>query len=245
MKAIAEINSAFVEKWQPLELAQIRGQPQTVASLRAFARSPVSKAFLFVGEPGTGKTTAGLCLAAALGVSLRDREFGGLFQIASGDQNGDAVRASVYACRMTPWHGSGWNCLVVNETDKMTEGAATVWLDALEPRNMPRRCIIVFTTNQGLTLEARFRQRCEVHHFLSAVGENRVNALERAANKLIADIWQAELRRSHGAPTARDLPGAIVDGHLSFRQCVQALEPIVRVEKARRSRNPASRKMSN
>ncbi|HUJ08549.1 MAG TPA: AAA family ATPase [Verrucomicrobiae bacterium] len=228
-------NAPFTEKWAPRELRDIVGQPHTVRSLIAFARAPVSKAFLFVGEPGVGKTSAAWCLAAAVGVSIRDREFGGLHQIASGEQTGETVRAKLWACRHTPWHGSGWNCLVINEADNMTESAAACWLDALEPANIPRRCLIVFTTNSGETLDRRFRQRCEVHLFQSAVDDRRKNRVERDADALIQRIWRAELHRND-APTARDLPGVIVDGHLSYRQCLQALEPLIRVEKMKRCR---------
>jgi len=68
---------------------------------------------------------------------------------------------------------------------------------------------------------------------MAAIEEVRVRLDRLEAN----EARQAELRRTHGAPTARDLPGAIVDGHLSFRQCVQALEPIIRMERGKRRRN--------
>lgn len=232
MKRIAKNNNvAFVEKYAPGSLKEIVGQPHVVSSLRGFVRAPTSKAFLFVGDPGTGKTSAARCLAADLGVDLSQREFGGLFVIAAGEQTGEAVRAAMWQCRHRPWHGSGWNVLVVNEADNMTPAAGFVWLDALE--NLPKRTVIVFTTNRGDLLEARFRQRCEVHAFNSAVHITRLNPLEKAANAHIARIWRCELGCDH-APTARDLPGAIVDEQLSIRQCVQALEPIIRAQRRRR-----------
>ncbi|MGH7223102.1 MAG: AAA family ATPase [Gemmataceae bacterium] len=101
--------------------------------------------FAEVGEAGTGKTSAALLLAEALGVQIDQAEFGGLHQIASGEQTGETVRRRMESLRCRPFFGSSWKVLVVNEADAMTPNAAFVWLDALE--DLPPQTVIIFTTN--------------------------------------------------------------------------------------------------
>ena len=76
---------------------------------------------LLLGETGTGKTTAALALAAALGcdVTQNPPEFGGLTVVASGEQTADTVRDLEKFMWRCPFHGSGWKVVVVNEADRM------------------------------------------------------------------------------------------------------------------------------
>jgi len=138
---------ALTKLFQPKSLAEILGQDQAVAVLRAFAARPHPAAMLFAGGTGVGKTSAALALAAALGCDVAAREMGGVTSVASGEQTADAVRGAFQSLWYCPMRGSGWKVLVVNEADRMSTAAETIWLDALE--NIPGRSVIVFTTNAG------------------------------------------------------------------------------------------------
>src|SRR5262249_34867531 len=135
----------LLEKYRPRTLADVLGQPAAVRALQGFAAAPYPHAFLFAGPTGTGKSSAAMCLANDLGIDVDQGELSGLWQIASGDQTGESVRRAVEGLRVTPWAGSGWRLLLVNEADRMTEQAAFVWLDVLE--NLPPKAVVVFTTN--------------------------------------------------------------------------------------------------
>ena len=212
----------LVEKYRPRELGDILGQPWIVSQLEAFVDSPVSTAFLFEGATGTGKTSAAMVLARALGVAVEADELGGLWQIASGEQTGDTVRRAIDNLRVRPWSGSGWKVLIVNEADAMTPNAAYVWLDVLE--NLPSQTVVIFTTNSAAKIPARLRDRCERFAF-TAGGLMMRPALQELVNK----VWLAETGRTD-APDIDDL-GELADenGDMSFRRCLQRLQPLIRV----------------
>lgn len=149
----------LLEKYRPRSLGELLGQPWASHQLQLFAQQPYSAAFLFEGDTGTGKTSAALLLAEALGVQIEQGPFGGLHQIASGEQTGETVRRMMESLRCRPFFGSGWKVLVVNEADAMTPNAAFVWLDALE--DLPPQTVIIFTTNAAGRIPARLRDRCE------------------------------------------------------------------------------------
>src|SRR5262245_49789745 len=155
----------LVEKYRPRTLADIVGQPDIVEQLTLFAREPYPAAFMFSGETGTGKSSAAFALARELGVDVDEGEFGGLSQIASGEQTGETVRTIMNGMRTRPWSGSGWRVLIVNEADAMTANAAIIWLDVLE--NLPTETVVIFTTNAANRIPGRLRDRCERHHFES------------------------------------------------------------------------------
>ena len=83
---------SLTEKYRPTSLDTIWGQDAAVKVLRKFAAAPYSACFIFEGDTGTGKTSAALALASAIGCDLAQKEFGGVQTIASGEQSADAVR---------------------------------------------------------------------------------------------------------------------------------------------------------
>ena len=209
--------ASMVERYRPTALDALWGQERVVKVLRAFAASPSPSAFIFEGATGTGKTSAALALAAALGCDLEQSDFGGVQTIASGEQNADAVRDTFRSASLCPMYGSGWKVVIVNEADRMGLPAETIWLDRLEA--LPRRTVIVFTTNSLERMSQRFIDRCTLLKF-----ESQAKALKPAMIEFARAVWQAE--------TGRELPGgraaelverSVVDGELSFRRVVQTV----------------------
>jgi hypothetical protein len=60
-------NLSITEKYRPKNLAALRGHARIVAMLKSFTKNPCSKAFLFSGPAGTGKTSAAYAIAGELG----------------------------------------------------------------------------------------------------------------------------------------------------------------------------------
>jgi replication-associated recombination protein RarA len=58
--------TSLTAKYQPSTLQGFVGLDEPKAVLAAVAREPYSSAFMFLGNPGTGKTTAGLGFRAPL-----------------------------------------------------------------------------------------------------------------------------------------------------------------------------------
>ncbi len=211
----------LTERYRPMALDSLWGQPKAVAVLRKFAAAAYPAPFIFEGETGTGKTSAALALAAELGCRVDQKEYGGVWQIASGEQTADTVREMVRRMHLCPLMGSGWKVLIVNEVDRISRPAEMVWLDALEA--IPPRTVIVFTTNEAGLLSQRFRDRCTRLTF-----ESDPAKLRQSACRLLSAIWRAETGKPASAKwIASVVDGSVEDGRLSFRRAVQLLQPFV------------------
>lgn len=211
---------SLLEKYAPQSLSDILGQPWITDQLETFAADPYPCAFLFEGETGTGKTSAALLLAKAIGVDVDQAEFGGLHQIAAGEQTGATVREMMKSMHFRPFSGSGWKVLIVNEADDMTTNAMFSWLDALE--NLPPKVVIIFTTNTSKKMQARFRDRCETITFTGAA-----MLLMPFMQELTDRIW-AEEGCEGTPPEVSELHVGDEGGKVSFRRLLQKLTPLVR-----------------
>lgn len=217
LRAVPNVVS-LVEKYRPLSLDAIWGQAKAVKLLRKFAGRPYPCAFLFEGETGTGKTSAALALASALGCDVAQGEFGGVTQIPSGEQSAEAVREMNNRLWNMPFYGSGWKVLVVNEADRMHLSAEMVWLDRLE--NLPKRAVVIFTTNSADRLQSRLKDRCVRVKF-----EYDAAKLTPAAMELAAAVWKAETGQE---PSPERLAAILAETKretscLSFRRLLQVV----------------------
>lgn len=214
----------LVEKYRPDTLDTVAGQSWIVHQLRTWIEVPHSCAFLFAGATGVGKSCTAAALAHELGIPT-DNPFGGFNQIPSGEQDGNSVRAALKGMWHRPLSGSGWKMLVVNEADVMTQGAAAVWLDALE--NLPPQALVIFTTNNPAKIPQRLRDRCERFDF-----ESSAMLLAHDLQDFASRVWLAETGRTDCPVTASF--GDLVDenGDASFRRLLQLMESAVRAARA-------------
>jgi DNA polymerase III delta prime subunit len=195
-----------------------------VRALKTFAANPYPAAFIFEGGTGTGKTSTALALAGELGCKVDQAEYGGVWQIASGEQTADAVREMARRMWVTPLMGSGWKAIVCNECDRMARPAEMIWLDVLE--NLPRRTVVIFTTNDPSNLSQRFRDRCVRLAF-----ESDVAKLRQPAEELFKAVWRRETGTPCRAAVAeRIVDGAVEGGKLSFRRIMQATQQALLTE---------------
>ncbi len=219
----------LTEKYRPQTLAEIRGQAMPMRQLQSFKRNPVSRAFIFHGTQGTGKTCAALALANE--ICGGDDVWHGVTIIPSGDLNADSVRElRLNTLATIPWQGTGWKAVIANEADNLSQTAEFCLLDILE--NLPPKTVVIFTTNNVEKLSPRFRSRCEIIKFAAPVKDfgNGDGTAEAAAQSLIDDVWQKELGHNH-APKLSDLAGWRENGHLSFRSVLSALDPLIRLQR--------------
>lgn len=187
-------------------MQNIFGQPRAVALVNAFLASPESRAFLLHGPTGTGKTSTAHFLSDALQV---DRSpCGGFIEIASGEQGAEAVRDLSRSFRLRPMFGK-WRIVIVNECDRMTPAAETIWLDVLE--NLPPHVVIVFTTNNIDKLSQRFANRCDTIEFYA----------DAAAVAKFARLEWSRLRPGRPFPAALQSAGRRPEWSPSYRLAVQ------------------------
>jgi len=215
----------LTERYRPRDLATILGQPKVVKALQAFTRNPYSAAFLFEGETGTGKTSTAVALAAALGCQVDQADFGGVTQVASGEQTAANVQETCQQLHNRPLLGSGWRVVIVNEADKMTPGAEAIWLDRLE--QLPRQTVVIFTTNFTERLPQRFLDRCQRLKF-----DHDPKRLSNLGSEFLKAVY---LREAQKLPPPGLIEGIVKDvtqhGEFSFRRALQLLTPHVQCVK--------------
>lgn len=216
----------LTERYRPTSLDTLWGQEHVVKVLRKFVANPHPAAFIFQGETGTGKTSAALALAGELGCRVDQGEYGGVWQIASGEQTADAVREMARRMWLTPLTGSGWKVVIVNECDRMARPAEMIWMDVLE--NLTRRTVVVFTTNDAGNLSPRFRDRCTRLTF-----ESDAEKLRALAVAFAAGVWKAETGKRPRPGQAEQIVAAAESGtSLSFRRVVQEIATALAEEEA-------------
>jgi hypothetical protein len=207
-------------------LDDIRGQAAAVESLKSFVAharpTGSSAAFLFHGPTGVGKSSAAWGLAFDLGCDREDPLMGGVIELPSGKQDGQAVEHLLSSLTLRPLFGSGWKVAIINEADLMTRQAEGIWLDGLE-RGLPSRTVIVFTTNNLATISGRLFSRCESVEFTGNPDE-----LRDELHAFIRYVWKRETGK-----TLRRVPAGlglwdIAGGQLSFRLALQQIAPYCR-----------------
>jgi DNA polymerase-3 subunit delta' len=164
---------------------EVVGQPSAVAELRAAAENPSSMthAWLFTGPPGSGRSVAARAFAAALqcnrpggsGGTAEPRGCGVCPQchtvLAGTHADVEFVRPQglslgvrearelVARAALAP-SGHGWQIVVIEDADRLTEGAANVLLKAIEeptPRTVWLLCV-----PSAEDLVVTIRSRCRV-----------------------------------------------------------------------------------
>ena len=204
----------LIDQYRPSCLDELHGQEPIVASLRAFCANPTSKAFLFHGPTGTGKTSAAHALCGELGVDLGSN----WFYVRSGTADAELAERIIDGFRFAPWgDDTAWRVVLVDEADTATPKAKQLWLSILE--SLPERTVIIFTTNHIDKFDARTIHRFQPYEF---------KADDLAGVQAAVDaVWKAETGGTDG-PTLDQLPGVVVNGQASTRHAIQVLEAVIR-----------------
>jgi DNA polymerase III gamma/tau subunit len=211
-------------KYQPKRIEDFCGMAKPKNVMRALLKAPRPCSLLFIGPPGSGKTTMGLAFARQLGA--------GLIHLASAKLTVDNVSETLDRIQYYPPSGWGW-VIVADEADRMSSQAQLAIISALDStaalkptfgggfvQGKPLNVIWIFTCNGSgefgidppASLEPRFLSRCLRLQF-------EAHKLNGDLTNFLGCVWKSETK----AP-APDLK-AIANGAAGcVRDALQALD---------------------
>jgi replication-associated recombination protein RarA len=177
----------LAEKYRPRAIADFVGLDKPKRILGKCATNPYQSAWIFIGPPGTGKTTMALALAEMLRAEVR--------HIPSQQCNVANVEDVIRQCWYVPVSG-GFHLVLVDEADKMSNAAQLHFLSKLDATAFPPQTIFVFTCNATDGLETRFLSRTRQIEFSSY-------GMSSEATQLLESIWEREAKGASAPNFAR------------------------------------------
>jgi replication-associated recombination protein RarA len=194
----------LAEKYRPRAIADFIGLDKTKRILGKFATNPYQSAWIFIGPPGTGKTTMALALAETLRAEVH--------HIPSQQCNVVNVEDVIRQCWYVPVSG-GFHLVLVDEADKMSNAAQLHFLSKLDATAFPPQTIFVFTCNATQGLESRFLSRTRQIEFSSY-------GMASEATRLLEFIWH---REANGA-SAPNFARIVKESSNNVRDALMTLE---------------------
>jgi len=217
----------WAEKYRPRTLDEMIDQDEIVVRLKSFVKAKNVPHCIFAGPPGTGKTTAALCLAHDL-YGENYREY--IMELNASDERGiNVIRETVKTfARTKPIGEVTFKLLILDEADNMTDDAQQALRRTMERYSETARFILV-ANYSGKIIEP-IQSRCAPFRFTylpaDAVAE-RVRYICEKENveitddgvEAILDLSGGDLRKtlnilqtaaSTGKPVTADLVYAVV-----------------------------------
>ena len=166
----------WTEKYRPHSLTDIVDQKEIVNRLMSFVKTQNVPHCIFAGPPGTGKTTAALCLAHDLyGPRFRDY----VMELNASDERGiNVVRETVKTFARTKSIGQvSFKVLILDEADNMTGDAQQALRRTMERYTETARFILI-ANYSGKIIEP-IQSRCAPFRFTYLPREHAINWIKR------------------------------------------------------------------
>jgi replication factor C small subunit len=168
----------WTEKYRPHSLSDIVDQEEIVNRLKSFVKAQNVPHCIFAGPPGTGKTTAALCLANDL-YGSRYREY--TMELNASDERGiNVVRETVKTFARTKSIGEvSFKILILDEADNMTNDAQQALRRTMERYTETARFILI-ANYSGKIIEP-IQSRCAPFRFTYLPREHAINRIKYIA----------------------------------------------------------------
>lgn len=145
----------WTEKYRPAELEQVALEPETRQVLNSYLLCGEIPHLLFVGPPGSGKTTIARILVRSLDCRT-------LTLNASSERGIDTVRQKIGSF-VTAVSDARWNIVFLDEADAMTSDAQTAMRNLIE--SYAERARFILTANYGHRIIGPIQSRCQLLMF--------------------------------------------------------------------------------
>lgn len=197
----------WTEKYRPRKLDEIQDQVEIVSRLKEFVKTGTMPHCLFAGPPGTGKTTAALCLAHDLfGTRFQDV----FMELNASDERGiDVVRTTVKEfARMASLSAVPFKILVLDEADNMTGDAQHALRRTME--KFTDTCRFILCCNYSGRIIEPIQSRCALFRFTPLPEEKITDYLSHIAKeeglkitpqglKAVMEVSEGDLRKGINA----------------------------------------------
>ncbi|MDI9619708.1 MAG: replication factor C small subunit [Candidatus Nezhaarchaeota archaeon] len=220
-----EVPALWVEKYRPRKLDDIVNQREVVERLKKFAEEKNIPHLLFVGPPGTGKTTAALCLVYELyGEAWRQN----VLELNASDERGiQTIRERVKDYAKTVAVGDApFKTIILDECDAMTSEAQWSLRRIMEMFWRTTRFILI--ANYGSKIIEPIQSRCAIFRFSMLSKDDVVKRIGLIASLEGVEVTEAgleaiwyiaggDLRRAINLLQAAAAYGGVVDDTAVYR----------------------------
>ncbi len=214
----------WAEKYRPKSLEDIIDQKEVVERLNSFVKARNVPHCIFAGPPGTGKTTAALCLAHDLyGTGYREH----LMELNASDERGiKIVRETVKTFARTRSIGEvPFKILILDEADNMTSDAQQALRRTME--RFTETCRFIMIANYSGKIIEPLQSRCAPFRFSYMSREDQNHYLQRIIKEeniritdegleAIFEVSGGDLRRATNTIQAASSMGKKIDAETVY-----------------------------